>query len=25
VFDVLQYANTEGEGQWDLVMCSYIR
>jgi len=25
VFDCLQYANTEGEGLGDLVMCGYIR
>jgi len=25
VFDRLQYANTEGEGLGDLVMCGYVR
>ena len=25
VFDCLQYANTEGEGLGDLVMCGYVR
>jgi len=25
VFDHLQYANMEGEGLEDLVMCSYVR
>jgi len=25
VFDHLQFANTEGEGLGDLVMCGYVR